>query len=635
LTALAAVFSRAPGAAELPAAVVSTPALTVRGAGTSERWSGAHAFLFVGSFEWEGEPNERSGLIAHHDGVAVIADASLYHRDALRRKLAAAGMEPRSNGAAELIRCAYAVWSDDCARHLEGDFSFLIWDGIKNRAVLGRDFVGRRPLFYALSRAGDLVVASSARAIANHPDLIAPLDRVTIAAALGGLFGASLHTGFEGISALLAGATYAWSPTTGLRLVREWDAPVFAFGATEDVASAAADLRELLIEATATRLVPATSVWLSGGADSTAVFGAAHAAIEDGRAAAAVRAISVSYPGGDSAREDDFISATAGRWKAPVAWIDSETVPLLDEVEYRAGLRDDPYAHTFEQLNRMLARRTVAEGSRVALDGYGGDQLFNVSAAFLADLALHLRLRVLARSLAAMEIRDARAMIRLCLVPILPEKARALLARLRGREGLRSSLEQTLPSWLRPEIASDARLRARASPEPSRRLLEGPAAHESRWYITSPFFPRAAGWTASFALQEGVEVRSPLMDERVVRFAASRPLLERAPLGGGKRVLRSAVTGLVPDTVLAPRPKKTGVPRGYFHRRLADEFAPVFREVFSSGSDGCRLADLELIELSKLRAAYEQYLESRDHILGVNLYLTLQAEAWLRSQQRT
>jgi hypothetical protein len=94
------------------------------------------------------------------------------------------------------------------------------------------------------------------------------------------------------------------------------------------------------------------------------------------------------------------------------------------------------------------------------------------------------------------------------------------------------------------------------------------------------------------------------------------------------------VTGLVPDTVLAPRPRKTGVPRGYFHRRLADEFAPVFREVFGNGPDGCRLADLELIELSKLRAAYEQYLKSRDHILGVNLYLTLQAEVWLRSQQR-
>ena len=47
------------------------------------------------------------------------------------------------------------------------------------------------------------------------------------------------------------------------------------------------------------------------------------------------------------------------------------------------------------------------------------------------------------------------------------------------------------------------------------------------FFLTCALFPRVRGWLTGLALEQGVEVRSPLFDQRIVRFAASRPRWER------------------------------------------------------------------------------------------------------------
>jgi hypothetical protein len=114
----------------------------------------------------------------------------------------------------------------------------------------------------------------------------------------------------------------------------------------------------------------------------------------------------------------------------------------------------------------------------------------------------------------------------------------------------------------------------------------------------------------------------------VIEFAASRPLSDRVRPGETKRVLRRAVEGLIPASVLAPRPKKTGVPRAYLHRRLKEELAPKVEEVFGAPS---MLVETGVLDLPAYRTALRTYLEEGDHMTGVQLLLTLQCELWMRS----
>jgi len=298
------------------------------------------------------------------------------------------------------------------------------------------------------------------------------------------------------------------------------------------------------------RLAPAgpTTVWLSGGWDSTAVFASGERVLRERGGGKHLRAVSLSYPPGDPGREDELIEAAAGRWGSPIHWVDIAGVPLLDGPGERAAGRDEPFAHAFEMGNRALARGTRALGSRVALDGVGGDQLFQVSPVYLADLLRGGRLPSLAREWRRTGLSGSgfHQFFHWAMLPLLPRWLRRSVAPIRGGRPLRGHLERPLPSWLRADFAERTGLLAREAAAAPPRDGMGPAAYETSWYLSHPYFPRAFACVADFALEEGVEVRSPLFDRRVVEFAVGRPREERAGGGETKRLLRRAMRRVTP-----------------------------------------------------------------------------------------
>ena len=59
----------------------------------------------------------------------------------------------------DLILLAYQHWGEDCARHLLGDFAFVLWDGERRRVLCARDHFGVKPLYYY--RLGALLACAS------------------------------------------------------------------------------------------------------------------------------------------------------------------------------------------------------------------------------------------------------------------------------------------------------------------------------------------------------------------------------------------------------------------------------------------------------------------------------------------
>ena len=108
----------------------------------------------------------------------------------------------------------------------------------------------------------------------------------------------------------------------GASVRRHWAPPELGSGPRTSFVDGAAELRALLEQATAERLAPAggaTSVWLSGGWDSTAVYASAARVLAGAGQGDRLRAVSVSYPPGDPGREDELIELAAGRWGGGVA----------------------------------------------------------------------------------------------------------------------------------------------------------------------------------------------------------------------------------------------------------------------------------------------------------------------------
>ena len=212
--------------------------------------------------------------------------------------------------------------------------------------------------------------------------------------------------------------------------------------------------------------------------------------------------------------------------------------------------------------------------------------------------------------------------------PLLPPWLLRVAGTLRGGRPLRPYQERRLPPWIRPDFVLRHGLAARAHPSIHRQPTESRSALESRWYLTTPYAPAIFSTLSGIALEGGVEIRSPLYDGRVIALAASRPREERSAGGETKRLLRAAGRGLLPDEVLAPRRRRTGLTSQYFRRSMCRELPALARSLFAAPV----LADLGIVDPRALREAADTYLRDGGQELGVTLFLTIQTELWLRTR---
>jgi asparagine synthase (glutamine-hydrolysing) len=88
--------------------------------------------------------------------------------------------------------------------------------------------------------------------------------------------------------------------------------------------------------------------------------------------------------------------------------------------------------------------------------------------------------------------------------------------------------------------------------------LRQPLAGRLRQDVLTGALPAILSWADSGSMAWGVEVRSPFLDWRVVEAALSLPPSAKVTDRGGKRILREAFSGLLPDRVIAA-PKTHGL----------------------------------------------------------------------------
>ena len=572
-----------------------------------------------------------SGSLVDDGRFVVAADASFYYLRDLERAMGE--QLARDASPAAIALAAYRRFGKRCTERLEGDYAFVIWDRVEQVVFCARDFAGRRPLHLA-ERDGALVVASHLVGIAALAPSSVEVDDVSVGADAAGFFYALDDTTcMRGARAVRAGWIATWSEAAGLETHRVWE-PSAGYGGRLDFEDAALHLRDLLADAVAQRMATdgPTVVWMSGGRDSTAVFGAGmHALRQRGGDPAALIPVSRSHPQGDSGREDEAIDAVARMWGVRPRWIDAPSIPMLTGIGDDGSWRRDSFAQPFENLTRALARAGRAEGATIALDGFGGDFLFQVSREYLADLVARGQLATAIREWRRIDRgREGwRGFVRAALVPRAPAWALRAAAMARGGTPLRRAIERVAPPWISREFLDAHAIEARA-------FAQGPygqpgatqAERETRFYLTHQFFARVNATMGRFAREEGVEIRSPVMDARVIAFALSRPRDERNLAGDQKRLLRAAMRGLLPDEILAPRPHKTGTLATYFRNNMRQDglarlqaIGPAPLLAVRGIVDGERFAQ-EVRHYAAAGAGYEH---------EEALYCTMMAELWLRA----
>lgn len=568
--------------------------------------------------------------IASAHALAAAVDGSIYYRRALlprlsprwRERIAAAGGVD-AVGAAELVLGLYDAGGDDALAALDGDFAFVLWDASAARLVCGRDFIGFHAL-HVVAHADATVVASRARDLRAHGEAPRALDVESIVATIAGLLNVRAGVGTAGVRELWPGELLVHErerlTTRALWTIPEPDAAVARLSFDD----AAMELRARLQRAVIERMAPHgdSSLWLSGGWDSSALLASGACAIDAGAAPGRdLVPISMSYPVGDPGREDELIAdATAALRRTP-RWCLIDDVPLLPP--HARPERDGVFGHAFEEWNRAMARATRATPTRVAMIGMGGDELFSGTTIYLADLLRRGRLGALAREWYRERGRTLHRFPELVLRPA----ATRVLAGAGLGSPWRLWCEGAVPAWVsRDAIESHGLVERERAAAPA---TPGDLADaEVAWLLDGAMFTRIRTSLGDIVADEGVVLRAPMFDRAVVAFARARPRRDRVAGGETKRLLRHAMRGLLPDSFLAPRTHRTGVSGAYLVEGMRRHHREAIAERFAAPV----LAELGLVDQPTLASAWDRFCRDGGSMTALSLYQTYAAELWVREQ---
>jgi asparagine synthase (glutamine-hydrolysing) len=454
----------------------------------------------------------------------------------------------------------------ELAASLDGMFAFAVWDERRGRLVLGRDRLGKKPLYY-WSDGRDLVFGSEIKAVLADPRVPRRLDRDALPGYLAHGYVPTPDTFYEGIRSLPPACVLVWEDGAH-RIESYWRVEPGGAPPPGDAAEHAAEVRRLLTQAVRSRLVADVPLgaFLSGGIDSTAVVGLmAESSSEP------VRTFCVGFtdPAYDERKWARLVASHFGTRHTEVV-VQPDASILLDDVLTAC---DQPFADSSALPTYLLAQETRRHVT-VALSGDGGDELFAGYERFAVALGLQRlqRLpdpaaraaRALGGALSGGHHRSLRTRAGRLLREVgvgLPESYLALL-----RVFDTDTLEVLAPGSAAQATAADLLVWTDTAGPALSRLLE----LNRRTYLLDDLLVKVD----RMSMAHGLEVRSPLLDRRLLEYVVRVPPAEHLRGRGLKLLLKRAVADLLPPEILS-RPKRGfGVPLDrWFREDLAPETA--------------------------------------------------------------
>jgi asparagine synthase (glutamine-hydrolysing) len=292
--------------------------------------------------------------------LQAVGEVELHNRADLLAILADAG-EP-------VPPQVYARFGTAGVRAAHGMFVLAVTDGTE--LVLIRDHVGTRTLFYARA-AGGWAASTSLRALRRWPALATGLNLAAVRSFLTFAYLPGDETLLRGVRELLPGRVLRLGPDGATHEDVYWE-PTELIDEATDAAGHTATLRALLETATSRRL-PAdgpAAVLLSGGVDSSAVTALA-ARLHD----QPVHTYSISF--GDALpNELAYANLVATHCHTRHRVLSVSGAEVAARLADTVALLDSPVGDPLTVPNLMLAEAVAADGSRVVLNGEGGDPVF-------------------------------------------------------------------------------------------------------------------------------------------------------------------------------------------------------------------------------------------------------------------
>jgi asparagine synthase (glutamine-hydrolysing) len=507
--------------------------------------------------------NGQQPMVSVDGQYVLVFNGEIYNYLELRSELKAKGVEFKTNSDTEVLLQLLVQEGESCLEKLNGMFAFAFHNTVSGSWLVARDQFGIKPFYYTQTRGGQFLFASEIKALLAHPSVKPQVNPNGINHYLTFQFCLGEETLFHGISSLEPGYYLVGRAGSIEQKVRYWDTN---FNVDEDSREEDFVLRleELLKDSARLQIrsdVP-VGCHLSGGLDSSSV-----ACLASKYLGLEISTFTGKFAEGPEFDESQYARIVAEQIEAQM----HEIIPTAQNfVDYLPGIiksLDEPVAGpgVFPQ---YMVSRLARENVKVALGGQGGDEIFGGYARYLLGYleqamkgAIHENQEEGKHVVSLESIIPNLPLLREY-VPLMKNFWRKglfedmtsryfrLVDRSPGFENLLT--QEALVKFNREQAYNDFGT-----------LFNHP---ETKSYINKmthfdlkTLLPALLQVEDRVSMAVSLESRVPLLDTRIVNLVTSAPPTIKFAGGRTKALLKKAMHGLVPQSIIN-RKDKMGFP---------------------------------------------------------------------------
>jgi asparagine synthase (glutamine-hydrolysing) len=507
--------------------------------------------------------NTGSQPMSNEDGtVWVVYNGEIYNFHELRRELEGRGHQFKSTTDTEVIVHLYEELGDQCVTRLRGMFAFALWDERQQRLLLARDRVGVKPLYYA-NTGKSLLFSSEMKSLLVDPDINRRVNPNAIDRFLTYYYLAGNETLFEGIFKLDPGH-YLTVQDGEISVEQYWDLRFEIPPCPPSFDEAVDGLRELLSRTVKDHMISdvPVGVLLSGGVDSTGILSYATQ-----HADRPMHTFTMGFSGANFQDERPYARLASQKFGTIHHEISMCANDFREFLPQYVWHMEEPVCEPPAIALYFVSQLARQSSVKVLLSGEGGDEAFG-------GYQTYRNLLILEKLKSA--CGPAKGLLRLGFQALghagckrIGNYANLIDPTLAKYYLSRTATPYTPFNQLKPELFNSefaALLGIQPQVMLTHKLFEqmnGQSLLNSMLYVdTKTWLPDDLLVKADkMTMAASVELRVPLLDYRVLEFAASLPLHYKVSGKKLKRILKAALVKTVPEEIL--NRKKTGFPVPY------------------------------------------------------------------------
>ena len=580
----------------------------------------------------------RQPMGSEDNRIWIVYNGEIYNFLTLRNLLISKGFNFKSRSDTEVILNSYIYWGEDCIKYLEGMFAFAIWDKAQNKLFLARDRMGKKPLYYYWD-GKNLYFASELKALSHFKEVKKDIDLNSLALYLHYQYIPAPRTIYRQVFKLEPAHSLTISDK-GLTLKRYYSPPEWTLGDTNftDIKSAIQGLKDILSQAVKDRLISDVPLGclLSGGVDSSLITALAQNFVSP------IKTFTISfkeksYDEGPYAQE---VSKILGTDHTELSLSADEALQIIPNFPY---IYDEPFGDS-SGLPTYLVSKLASTKVKVVLTGDGGDEQFGGYVRYWATESLIKLQRFLRPLLKPLNIlskslpQKTFTLMYEAIKNYLPQRYQVTNVNDKLQKLLSTLTEGDLQSIYRLSVAIFSKdmvhelIKREITPSSFEHTFEAtkdlPTMARLMLVDQKTYLPECMLTKVDRAsMANGLEVRCPLLDTRVLEFSRKLPLNFLFSNGTGKRILKLLLKEFLPERLIY-RPKAGfGVPLDSWFRR---ELKQMLLDYLSTE----RLKKEGLFNPTTVSKLLDQHLKgtsNHQHRLWVLLVWQLWRDTWCKA----